>query len=601
MQKLISSSIFLSIILVSLFTNNNVQAQETIFSDDFSGTMAKWQPTRDDARYWSIQDQSLQALVPFGSTITELIPNSSSVKNLRNFTYDFDFTALGGADKNISFGVVDKNNWYEVHFTPSITEIVKVANGQVVWNQHYPYILNNAVTYHISIVFKDGLLLLFINNTKVFETTDPTFQSHRGTIGVKASTGGVFPTHIKVDNIVVKNIAEDVENHDTLLGVRLLKQTDSAWASFEYDSANTWSPALGISSTIEEWGCNLLAQIMILHYHGITTFANNTPISPQSLNTWLLENSGFYDSPKTGNINKQSISLLTAEISKKKGTPKLEFTYIKDNLIETAIAEITKGNPVILELDGHFVVADGFTADKKDLYIKDPAYDITKLSDHPLALKSVRLYTPSQTDLSYITVVSGNDLTVDFAQNNSQVTNSSTYIEKLRPMTSSTTPTFGPLTKITEIAKPSADTYTVTITNPTSSKQAVDVVSYPTNGTPQKLLSAKLDPGTSQFQLNYSKDGSSALISRQQQSSNFKKLKSTVKLLRDTNQIKQAYFAKALLQLLRSADDYSSSTQLKLLKVVKVILTNAPQALITKSSKALLLDQVQLLMVSIRK
>jgi hypothetical protein len=577
---------------------SSANAQEVIFNDDFSGTLQKWQPTRDDARYWSIQNQALQAFLPFGSTVSELTPTSSNLNDVKNFTYELDFTALSGADKNISFGVIDKSNWYEIHFTPTSTQVVKVRNGQVIWSQQYSYILNNSVKYHISIVFNNGLILLFINNEKVFETTDSTFENHAGTIGVKASTGGIFPTKIEIDNVVVRKIVNETDDHDTLLGVRLLKQSDSGWANNEYDSAQSWATPLGLETTIKEWGCNLVSQVMLLQFHGITSFTNGTPISPQSLNTWLLQNNGYYDSPKTGNINKQSISELTAEISKKKGTPKLEFTYVKDNFIEAAVAEISKGNPVILELDGHFVVADGFTADKKDLYIKDPAYDVTKLSQHPLPLKSVRLYTPSQTDLSYISILSSEDVTTEIIQDTTtqQIVS---YDEKLRSLSSTTATMYGPVTKITEVAKPTTGDYQLKITNTSATKKTASVVVYTKNGTSDMLLSKEIDPGQHQFNLEYNKEGKSTITASQQQTS-FKKLKSTIKLLTETNQIKQAYFGKALAQLAHSADELDKNTQVKVLKVIKAIITSAPHALITRPAKALLLDQIKLLMVVIK-
>lgn len=582
---------------------SKASAQEIIFSDDFSGDLSKWEAIRDDGRYWSIVDQSLQANIPFESTITELIPTASAWKEVRNYIYDFDFKAIEGGDKNISFGVVNRDNWYEIHFTPSLTEIARVQNGMVLWSARYDYILQNNVNHHFSLTFNEGRIFLSINGTEIFQTTDPFFENPQGRIAVKASTGGIYPTIIKIDNVVVTKIGEVEENNDTILGVELIKQTDPQWANLEYDSAKNWAPALQAGITFEEWACNLVSQLMIMKYHGITTFADNTPITPQNLNAWLLANKGFYDSPPSGNINRKSISQLTAEISKKKGTPKLEFLYVEDNLIDTAVNEIAKGNPVILELDGHFVVADGFKADKSDLYIKDPAYNISKLSEHHLPLKSVRLYTPSQTDLSYISAVSHPELDVKITTANAELTPSVSYSEQLRSFSENSDTKQGPVSKVTEIAKPNTGEYILEVTNTSSKKLPFTLTVFTTKGASQELLSQQVGKGITKFKLQYVKDGKSTLAPINDTPANtltFAQFRKVIKQLTISGQIKEKYFEKVLLQLVKPAEGLSPNNQKKLLKVVKIIVVNTPKRVLTKAAQTLLLDHVSLLMVGIQ-
>lgn len=600
MKKLIYGILFFLLTLTSSGLHSSIAAQEVMFSDDFSGDLSKWRPLRDDGRYWSITDGALQAFIPFGSTVTELVPTESAWQDVKNYVYGFDLLALQGADKNVSFGVTDKNNWYELHFTPSLTEIAKVRNGVVVWSEQYPYILSNAYKHYFSVVFKDGLIATHIDGTKVLETTDPSFQISTGTIAVKASTGGIFPTQIKIDNVIVRKIVDPVEAKDTVLDVNLIKQTDLAWANLEYDTASLWAPSLNAGTTFKDWGCNLVSLLMIMQYHGISTLSDGTNLTPFTLNSWLLAHNGYYHSPNTGNINRKSISQLTAEISQTKGTPKLEFLYVENNLIETAITEIEKNNPVILELDGHFVVADGFTADKKDLYIKDPAYNISKLSDHHLPLKSVRLYTPSQTDLSYLSVVADSEVAVALTSESNESQPLNKYSEKLRAFTNSSTQIFGPTSTVVEIPKLTTGTYILDINNPLSKSTLVTVTTYTSDGSSKELLSKELPSGKKQFKLAYEKDGISSLVPIKSNTISFNKLRSTIEQLTADNQIKHIYLEKVLLQLIQSAEHLQIANQKKVLKVLKLIIENTPQTLITKFAKALLLEQVKLLMVILK-
>lgn len=576
-------------------------AQEVIFTDDFSGNLSNWQPIRDDGRYWKIINQELEGYIPFGYTLSELVPASSIwPSDVKNYTYEFDFTAIQGADKNISFGVIDKNNWYEIHFTPSLTEIARIKNGVAIWSKQTPYILPNGTTHHFSVAFVEGRIVITINNEVIFDTTDPTFENNFGTVGIKATTGSIYPTRIKIDNIVVKKVIVQPESQDTILGVELIKQNDPAWADLEYDTASYWASQFNNAGIgFKNWACNLISQLMILRFHGITTLTNGSELTPIRLNEWLLNNKGYHNSPSTGNINRHSISQLTALISKTYGTPKLEFTYVGSNLLETAIAEIEKGNPVILELDGHFVVADGFTADKKDLYIKDPAYTIEKLSDHHLALKSLRLYTPSQTDLSYITVASSDQIKVQFATEAGETLATNHYSEKLRFLPQEFNIT-GPETVITELPKPSEITYTINLINSADKSLPLNITVYTAEGVAQELLKSQIKPGSHTYQLEFKKNSSSTLTAKYHKGFSFQDLRKTIKQLSNSKAIKQVYFEKALLQLLASAEKQNTSTQIKLLKVIRIVISNAPKSIITSPAQALLLDQVKLLLAGLK-
>lgn len=593
MRKLICFLLLSLLALSLLSTPTKLLAQENIFTEDFSQSLSNWKPLRDDGRYWAIKNGKLEATIPFGSTVTELIPRTDAFEALESYVFELDFTPLSGADRNISFGVIDKNNWYELHFTPESTHLVKVVSGQVIWAKTHPYILQNRATYHLAIIFIKGHITLLINGSQVIDETDPTYQGTSGTIAVKGTTGGIYPTQVLFDNILVRKIETDPQIEGTSLGVSLLKQDDPEWASTAYDSAGVWASALGAGSTIKDWGCNLVSLVMVLRYHHITSLPDGSALSPNSLNQWLLENHGFYGDPPTGNIDRKSISLLTEKISSTFHTPKLEFRYIGDNLIETAITEIEKGNPVILELDGHFVVADGFTADKSDLYIQDPAYSIHKLSEHPLPLRSVRLFTPSQTDLSYISIISVLNIPIDISQ-------ATHYMERTRLFSTSSTPVHTAPTYITDVAKPSSDSYIISANNPLTESQKITVQTYTAKGESQSF-ELNVAPGVQTFELKYKKDGLSNISQKQSPSFTYKDFRLTVKQLAESNQIKNTYFKKILLEIIKPAETLTARNQQKLLQVVKIIIQFAPKSQLTKSAQLLLLDQVKLLVSKLKQ
>lgn len=594
MKKHLLQLVSLSVTLNLLLFPTIVQAQKTLFQEDFSSDLSQWQPIRDDGRYWSIQDGALEALIPFGSTASELLPLDQVWTPADSYLIDMEYTALQGADKNITFGVVDTNNWYELHFTTSGSQVVKVADGTVTWHESFAYTLPMAVKQHVSIIFIKGKIQVLINGYQVLDTTDPTYQRTEGKLSLKATTGAIFPTKVRIDNILVRRIQDTPRVEGTQLEVELLKQSDERWSQLVYDTATQWSAE---AATIKDWGCNLLSQLMILRYHGITQLANGSELTPASLNDWLLQHDGFYNTPPSGNIRRQSISHLTTELHQVNNTPKLEFTYVGDNLIPTAIAEIEKGNPVILELDGHFVVANGFTDDKTDLFIKDPAYSTTKLSEHPLPLKSVRLFTPSFTDLSYISLSSSDDIDIEIMVDGSSL-NTSSYTEETRIYSEDyerkTSSTY-----ITELAKPSTGEYQLSINNSTAQKKELAVTTYDRNGLSNTFaLVAKA--GETNYILHYDKDAKSSIEAVKQQANSsavYSALRKTVRVLAAANHIKQPHFEKALLQLTKSAEKLPTSQEKKVLKALKTVIASTPRVLLTKQAKALLLEYVGLLLI----
>jgi hypothetical protein len=386
------------LLITSWLSTQPIEAQSVVFSDDFSSDLEKWQPVRDHGEYWQIKNGRVEASIPIGSTITELVPKDHYWDSRwHNFIYEFEFTPLAGVDRNISFGFQDTCNWYETHFVDGLVHLVRLLECSVAFGVDHNFTLLQYQTYHFKITFNDGRIFTHINEVLLFDEVDWTFNQNYGKIGLKAGTGSVFPTTVAFDNVKVTLL-------DSSLGVPLLKQSDSRWGSLEYDSAHLWATAVSIN----RWGCALVSMAMILQYHGISTFINGIPITPESLNDWLIAQPDGYLG--NGILNWLAVTRLTRELSENLQTPKLEYGATTSNLFPSAVDEIHQQKPVVLQIDGHFLVADGVNQLETDLLIKDPAYVFTYFSQHQTELLSVRTFQPSQTDLSYILVTHGANL-----------------------------------------------------------------------------------------------------------------------------------------------------------------------------------------------
>lgn len=389
-----------------------IHAQTVVFSDTFDVGFDKWEPTRDAAQYWTVENGQLHGTIPRGFTISELVPKDSYWNpDWKNIQYELDFLALSGVDKNISFHFENLQNWYELHFTAGGMEILRLQDGAVPWRAQRPTRLQNNVTYHITLVLNQDRIQVLIDNVLVFDEIDPTFNNTYGKIGLKAGTGSIAPTHIVIDNVTVTSL--DAQN---TLNIPRVAQNDPAWADDEYDTASVWSPE---NDSISSWGCALSSMVMVLTHHGITSFQDHTAITPKTLNAWLLQQPDGYIGQ--GLLNWLAVTRLTHQLSDLFQTPKLEFSFQNTNIRTQLADEFTlHQRPAIINIPGHFLVSEGIVPNTapQDFYIKDPAYAHTQLSQHQTEPISLRLFTPSQTDLSYFLAIppsTVSDLTISLA------------------------------------------------------------------------------------------------------------------------------------------------------------------------------------------
>lgn len=168
-----------------------------------------------------------------------------------------------------------------------------------------------------------------------------------------------------------------------------LSQKDPLWASQEYDSASRWANP-GANNGIDRWGCAITSVAMILQNYGVQT-PTGEAVDPQKLNDWLkIQPDGYIGN---GLLNWLAITRY-AKLSRDLGhsPTSLEFTR--------STYSATTSLPAILGESGHFVVAHTDTG--TDFSINDPSNvsrtTLAKSSD----IRTSNVYTPSNTDLSYI-------------------------------------------------------------------------------------------------------------------------------------------------------------------------------------------------------
>lgn len=199
----------------------------------------------------------------------------------------------------------------------------------------------------------------------------------------------------------------------TILNVPYFSQNILPWGPSEYDH----SQSLGFSNiTMDRWGCAVTSAVMVLNYHGMSEFSNNTPLNPGTLNDWLKTHNGYL----TGGSGKGSYSYLSwPAISKltkdlfnagksniklmhKRAYPGANTTtLLNDDLNIRKFPDILYVTNA--STSGHFVVAKGVLGNTYS--INDPEWNVPNLSSFNNNYMQVDRYVPSNTNLSYIVFV----------------------------------------------------------------------------------------------------------------------------------------------------------------------------------------------------
>lgn len=466
MKKL---SIFLLIFIYSIsIGTKTIHANEILFQETFDSNLNSWEIQRGNLSDWQIVEGRLEATVNSTYEITEITPKANFWSNTNNddLKITFDYMPIYGEDKNISFGFQDLKNWYEVHFTGGIYEFVQLRDGKVVFSHSDNLVMTNHKNYQIEIIIREKNIVFYINSELVFDLANDSFNK-AGKLSLKAGTGAAAPTKVVFDNILVTTI-------DNPLNVPPFKQNDPEWGSHIYDTADQWSE----TPTIARYGCATTSMAMILNAHGINKISDDITLNPDTLNNWLNEQEDGYVGE--GLINWYAVTRLTNDLNKKYGTYKLEYSKITEDALHAATQEIEAKRPVILQIDGHFLVANEVLKDSSDLGILDPYYTYSKFSEHKTELLSTRQFTPSNTDLSNIVIYHDPNLNVTISDSEGNVVSTSTTTEYIIPKGENAKTT--KQLDETTVQKPNTDEYTISVSQETFGPYSYEIFSYTTEG-----------------------------------------------------------------------------------------------------------------------
>ncbi len=493
------------IIAIILFISGTitVYAQQVIFQDDFSNLLTKWQIVHGSGMEWSIDQQHARVTVASQNSIAEIIPRdvywSSSTKN---YSYEFEYTPLSGVDRNISFGYQNAFDWYEMHFINNQYNLVRVKNGLPTLNVFKTYTLENGRTYQMKVIFEDGHIQFFVDQQKIADEVDWSFNQNFGRISLKGTAGLAFPTVVQFGHVVVRPLPSTVEVD---LNVPLFKQTDIPWKNDEYDHAASWST----TPTMSRWGCVVTSLSMILQYYGIHQMPGGQQITPGTVNNWLKsQEDGFID----GNLNWIAFTRLTFVLNQTFQTKKLEYIYAAPN-VEVVKNEVRNQRPVMVEVPNHFVVADGIPLNDPSVLIRDPFNNYTKLSQYTQTPLSIRTFQPSNTDLSYLLFAHDAKLHIIVRNERKEIIpNVQSFAEKIQDPSNSSTETTPPL-QITQVAKPAPGKYYIEITQAQTGPYRLRLYAYDKEANPTLVeQNGTAGPNPTTFLLTYSQTQPSTLL-----------------------------------------------------------------------------------------
>lgn len=420
--------LLLYLFLFPLAQSIKAQATTPIFRDDFERSeLGEWQVVRNqqyghpekpcmngaNEASWEIKEGKMGIEIDSIACTTEIVPKNFNLKNTPNYKIKFEwfFADSISMDRNFLIKWFDENNWLGLHILNNKIILQKVVDGKAASLYEnfgeYPFLPNQ--NYEFTIKVSESQFKIYINQELIISTHDriPFFSKQLGspTFGFQASSGSIFASNTWFDNLEVSSLNLPDEKR---LHLQPFLQTDPHWKNRTYDQADEWSHEN--PPTIERWGCALSSAAMVLNFYGINQLPNGQSLTPARLNLWLNSQSDGYLGE--GLLNWMAISRLTKEMNPILDTPILEYEYQKfenkESNFTTAQKLINQGQPIIINVPGHFVVADGYASD--ELYIKDPLGEKQVLSEYvtpenPDPWLSSRIFTPSHTDLSYLLIV----------------------------------------------------------------------------------------------------------------------------------------------------------------------------------------------------
>lgn len=517
---------FIFSLFVFLTITNQVEANDSIiFMDDFNdGDYQGWSEIRSmqwnnsnlpcffngEKAEWKVTNQKIGIEINGPGCVTELLPDNFSLNGVNSFSFEFDmdFPDSTSQDRNYILLMNDLNNSYTIHILGNSINFQTLVNGKNYFleNSWGSFNFEANQTYHFKNEFyKNGQVLIFINDQLVLDVYANLLPTSLAKIGLQASVGNISTSTVYFDNVIVRSL--DDQEEDSNLNVPYFSQKDPRWDWEIYDHISQYPWA--VNPTMSGYGCATTSMAMILNYHGLTTMPDGTLITPQTLNNWLKTQEDGYI--KQGLINWNAVTRLTRQIADSNpGKQKLEYKYSQADS-EIVRQEISQQRPVIFRVPGHFVVGHGQSYETFN--ILDPFWvERTSLNNefYNNSFESLRLFRPSDTDLSYITIASNLEAHVTLEQENSAPLAIDQFIDG--GITDQITGSIQPKFMITQLAKPDEGKYLLTIEGEPGDQYAVEIYAYTQNGSVSPfILEGTLEKPQLKTWLHFSKENGSRI------------------------------------------------------------------------------------------
>ena len=414
--------IFLEVFL--LFSNQNIVKADYTFNENFSGSISEqWIKLGDHP------DPQLEIIDSIESATFTATPSSSfpylgytSSDPLRTIRLSFYYDQTHGGSTqgagfmlsnsiptysqippnnidNYSIGIWPLSDGYFYLLTP-MCDKVEICNLSI-----YPrafYKLNLNTNNEVEIVYESFDAKVKVNGEVfTFPMTDsPPAGFFLGNPEITTNPQ-TWPTYSISKIYAYSSLIYTPTPSPSPSAFPYLSQKDEKWGSEEYDTASGWA---GTGKTgIDRWGCALTSVAMILQNLEVKMPAGET-VTPLLLNAWLKAQADGY--VRGGLLNWLAIPRLVREAyTTGRATSDVEYN-------RTGYDATNLTTPSILQEPAHFIVGTGTDGD--NITVADPndasRSAIAKTSD----IRSVGVYTPSHTDLSYFLFVTspGTSLTV---------------------------------------------------------------------------------------------------------------------------------------------------------------------------------------------
>jgi len=223
------------------------------------------------------------------------------------------------------------------------------------WNTHWYTTPGEGVTTYIQAVTFPA------NSTLTQIAPTPTNQNQNYVEWQQNNTTAGWYLEVDVDYTLSDTIA-----------VPLYKQTSQPWSDDPYGNY----PANDTVNTVAKWGCFMTSAAMIIDYWGQRS-SPQFRTDPGKYNEWMRNNNGYDAS--NGVIHSKVVEYAKANGVQLANTGRLSGSSDANN---AQVDEYLRtGNPVILGVPGHFVVATGRTTvnGQATYFINDPIEGQTTL------------------------------------------------------------------------------------------------------------------------------------------------------------------------------------------------------------------------------